>query len=129
MTMKDDLILNSDGNPPIPKRLGTVTTVDIETGKVTEKRPNAVTLLPPKPGVCQVCAVDHAMDQPHNAQSLYYQYHFYAERGRWPTWADAIAHCTPETKAAWEAELRKCGAWSEPEGVNKQNLRQISETT
>lgn len=29
-------------------------------------------LLPPRPDVCQECAVDHAADQPHNAQSLFY---------------------------------------------------------
>lgn len=72
-------------------------------------------LLPPKPGTCPICAVDHPADQPHNQQSLYYQYRFYGVRGRWPTWADAIAHCNDATRKHWEAELRRMGAWNEPE--------------
>lgn len=71
-------------------------------------------LLPPRPGVCQICAHDHPPDAPHDAQSLYYQQRFYLEQGRWPTWKDAIKHCAPEVQAAWEAELRKRGAWTEP---------------
>lgn len=55
-------------------------------------------LLPCKKGVCQECAVDHPSDQPHNAESLYYQYKFYAQHKRWPTWEDAMAHCTDEIK-------------------------------
>ena len=73
------------------------------------------TLLPPKPDVCQECAVDHDPLLPHNAQSLYYQYSFYAEHGRWPTWKDALAHCEPEMQQFWEEALREKGAWTEPE--------------
>jgi hypothetical protein len=51
---------------------------------------------------------------PHDAQSLYYQYRFYGVRGRWPTWADAVAHCAPEVQADWRAALEDRGAWSEP---------------
>lgn len=75
----------------------------------------ALRLLPPKPGTCAVCAYDHAPRNPHNAQSMYYQYRFYGGRGRWPTWADAVAHCAPWMKRAWERELRKRNAWTEPE--------------
>lgn len=71
-------------------------------------------LMPPPADACQECAVKHDPDQAHNQQSLYYQYHFYSKRGRWPTWRDAVAHCPPEIKAAWETELRKRGAWTEP---------------
>jgi hypothetical protein len=42
---------------------------------------------------------------PHNQQSMYYQYRFYGIHGRWPTWADAVAHCDDEMKAGWEREL------------------------
>jgi hypothetical protein len=72
-------------------------------------------LLPPKAGVCPICAVDHPPDQPHNQQSLYYQYRFYGVRGRWPTWADAMAHCAEEIRLHWERTLRDMMAWSEPE--------------
>lgn len=71
-------------------------------------------LLPPKPGTCPACAVDHPPDAPHNAQSLYYQYRFYGLRGRWPTWADALAHCTPGVQAGWKRELERRKAWSDP---------------
>jgi mannose/cellobiose epimerase-like protein (N-acyl-D-glucosamine 2-epimerase family) len=54
------------------------------------------------------------MAAPHNQQSLYYQYAFFGEHGRWPTWKDAVAHCAPEVAAARERELRKRSAWSEP---------------
>jgi len=71
-------------------------------------------LLPCAPEVCQQCAVDHAPEAAHNALSIYYQYKFYGEHGRWPTWKDAIAHCSPEVQAFWEQELRKMDAWTEP---------------
>ena len=57
------------------------------------------------PGTCPECAVEHPADQPHNQQSLAYQYKFYDQHGRWPTWIDAMAHCTDEVKAFWIAEL------------------------
>ena len=67
------------------------------------------TLLPAKPGTCPECAVAHDPTYPHNQQSLYYQYHFYAEHQRWPTWEDAMAHCDDRMKEFWKEELRKNG--------------------
>jgi hypothetical protein len=46
---------------------------------------------------------------PHNQQSLYWQYWFYGQHGRWPTWADAMAHCSEATKAFWISELKRYG--------------------
>jgi hypothetical protein len=66
-------------------------------------------LLPCKPGICQLCAVDHPPEQPHNQQSLYYQYHFYSLNGRWPTWEDAMAHCSDEMRGLWKGYLRERG--------------------
>ena len=66
-------------------------------------------LLPPKPGTCQECAVDHTPDFPHNLDSLYYQYFFYDKHGRWPTWMDALEHCDKKIKARWIEELTKRG--------------------
>ncbi len=66
-------------------------------------------LMPCGPDVCQECAVKHGPSMPHNRQSLYYQYHFYAQHGRWPTWADAMAHCTEDVKAIWTDELKRHG--------------------
>ena len=44
-------------------------------------------------GTCPECAVKHDPEQPHNRDSLAYQYKFYDQHGRWPTWSDAMAHC------------------------------------
>ena len=71
-------------------------------------------LIPPAPGTCPICAVNHKPELPHDWQSIYYHYRFYAVRGRWPTWADAVAHCAPNVRAHWERELRKIGKWREP---------------
>lgn len=64
-------------------------------------------LLPPRPDVCQACATNHEPEDPHNQQSLYYQYWFYAQSGRWPTWDDAMAHCSDRVKKLWKAALKK----------------------
>ena len=66
-------------------------------------------LLKTPPGTCPECAVAHPPEQPHNQQSLAYQYDFFGKHGRWPTWADAIAHCDEQTKKAWTEELAKHG--------------------
>ncbi len=74
-------------------------------------------LFPPAPGTCPACAVKHRPDEAHNALSMYYQYRFYGLRGRWPTWADAVAHCAPEVQARWRFALEEMGeAWTEPAG-------------
>ena len=66
-------------------------------------------LMPPAPDVCQECAVKHDPMMPHNRDSLYYQYAFYAKNGRWPTWADAMAHCPEEIKGYWTDALTEKG--------------------
>ena len=66
-------------------------------------------LLPALGGTCSECAVEHGPTEPHNQQSLYYQYHFYNEHGVWPTWGDALAHCDEKTRQLWESELLKIG--------------------
>ena len=66
-------------------------------------------MLPVKDGMCPECAVKHEFWQAHNQQSLYYQYHFYGKHGRWPKWADAIAHCPENVKAQWIARLAEKG--------------------
>ena len=68
-----------------------------------------MTLLPAKPGTCSECAVDHPAHYPHNRDSLYYQYRFYDQHGRWPTWADAMAHCDEQMKAFWREQLTARG--------------------
>ena len=65
-------------------------------------------LLPPNSG-CPECATEHDPTQPHNWLSPYYQFYFYQQHGRWPTWADAMAHCACETQALWKACLAEEG--------------------
>ena len=60
-------------------------------------------------GTCKMCAVKHDEAQPHNRQSLTYQYKFYDENGRWPTWKDAMSHCSDEIKKVWIETLTKKG--------------------
>lgn len=62
-----------------------------------------------KPGTCSECAVKHAPEQPHNKDSMFYQYKFYNEHGRWPTWTDAMAHCSVKVQDVWKNELKILG--------------------
>ena len=73
------------------------------------KQIGGLSLLPCAADVCQECAVKHPLGQPHNQQSLYYQYSFFAANGRWPTWADAMAHCSDAVKAQWTDALAAHG--------------------
>lgn len=61
------------------------------------------------PGTCPMCAVKHDPQMPHNKDSLTYQYKFYDLNGRWPTWVDAMAHCTPEIRKLWREALEQRG--------------------
>ncbi len=66
-------------------------------------------MLKAPPDTCPECAVKHDPSQPHNQQSLTYQYDFYGKNGRWPTWADAMAHCAADVQDRWKAALRQKG--------------------
>jgi len=68
-------------------------------------------LLPPHPNVCQLCGFDHEPPAPHNYQSLYYKYRFLKDHDRWPTWADACAHCSDKMKNIVKEIAEKVGAW------------------
>lgn len=77
-----------------------------------------MTLMPPRPGVCQVCASDHEDHLPHNAQSLYYQVAFQMQNGRYPNWLDAMAHCSDEMQALWTEALTAKGVDVVGGGIN-----------
>lgn len=55
-----------------------------------------VFMLPPSKGNCLVCARNHKADEPHDADSMYYQVKFTDAHGRAPTWYDACAHFDAE---------------------------------
>ena len=73
-------------------------------------------LLPPPKDSCPVCARKHDPHLPHDATTMYHQYRFYGIRGRWPSWADAAAHCAPDVIEAWKQAMAMQGVkWTEPE--------------
>lgn len=84
-------------------------TFDIGTGELVSEGTAEFQIMPAPPGTCQCCAVTHETDQPHNAQSLHYQYTFYGKEGRWPNWLDAMAHCPTEIQRDWTEKLEGLG--------------------
>lgn len=60
-------------------------------------------------GTCDMCATEHDPSMPHNKQSMAYQYKFYDQHGRWPTWKDAMEHCDPEVQEQWINALEERG--------------------
>ena len=80
--------------------------VDMKTGEVTQSVSRGM-MLPAKEGTCEWCAVEHKSNLPHDATSMFYQYRFYNENGRWPDWRDALAHCLDKMKEFWKSELKK----------------------
>jgi hypothetical protein len=78
---------------------------DIRTvGDVTDMAKSGM-LMPARKGTCPECGTPHPPDQPHNQQSLLYQYSFYRLYDRWPTWWDALEHCPPDIRQHWLDEL------------------------
>ena len=76
---------------------------------IIEKGIKDMKILSAPPGTCLECAVAHEANQPHDKQSLHYQYTFYQKHDRWPSWRDAMAHCSDETKTIWSEELAALG--------------------
>lgn len=73
------------------------------------KDTGGLALLPPASDTCQECATKHDPHHPHNRESLYYQMAFKIKHGRWPTWDDAMTHCSEDTKELWKKELKQHG--------------------
>lgn len=69
----------------------------------------SLSLMPPAPGNCPVCAQPHDPDEPHDATSLYYGFYFVHAHNRSPTWADAMEHCSDEVKRRWTNNLAGIG--------------------
>lgn len=75
-------------------------------------------LLPPAADRCQTCASKHEAQEPHNAQSLYYQTAFNMEHGRAATWLDAMEHCAEPMREAWTKALEERGVDVKGGGIN-----------
>lgn len=84
-------------------------TAKLEGGMHPHLNRQGLTLLGAPAGKCAECAEDHPLDMPHNQKSLAYQYDFYGQNGRWPTWRDAMAHCKPEVQELWIKALEEEG--------------------
>lgn len=67
----------------------------------------------PTSRTCRVCAVEHEPSEPHDRDSLYYQVRFWQKNKRFPTWDDAMSHCTEEVKACFRVELVRRGVLME----------------
>jgi hypothetical protein len=85
--------------------IGSTELVDVTTGESVPVEGGGFKMLPGPPGTCEWCHVEHDPGQPHNADSLPYQMKFHQIHGRWPTWTDAMAHCTEEVRAKWRKQL------------------------
>ncbi len=71
---------------------------------------HGITMLGRAPeGTCEMCGVQHDPTLPHNRDSLMYQYKFYDQHGRFPSWADAMEHCDEEMKRLWTESLEQRG--------------------
>ena len=76
-----------------------------------DSTPREFTLYRPQlqPGQCPDCRELHPPEEPHNADSLFFQYSFREQHGRWPTWEDAAAHCEPAMQAIVREVLAEHG--------------------
>lgn len=92
------------------KYLKKVTQVDTSSGAEEDiSHKVQMFMLPAAADKCQECATAHEDRLPHNQQSMFYQYRFYNEHGRWPTWVDAMAHCSDHVKSLWTQALKDMG--------------------
>jgi hypothetical protein len=70
---------------------------------------------------CPECGREHELELPHDLHSLTYQYRFRSlevqagREERWPTWWDAMRHCSQDTRTRWVSALKDHGVELEPE--------------
>lgn len=68
-----------------------------------------IRVVPPSPGMCPICAAKHDPAEPHDRDSLYYQNWFRRKHKRFPTWEDAMEHCTDDVKEKFVRCLERRG--------------------
>ena len=68
-----------------------------------------IKVIPPLPGSCRICATKHSKEEPHDRDSLYYQNWFIKRNKRFPTWEDAMSHCSEEVKKKYIKKLSRRG--------------------
>jgi hypothetical protein len=75
--------------------------------KMNDNTNEEIRVVPPMPGTCPVCAAKHRKDAPHDKNSVYFQNWFYHRHRRFPTWEDAMEHCSEKTKASFREKIRR----------------------
>lgn len=66
---------------------------------------------PVLPGACKQCGTMHDPEEPHDRDSLYYKNKFFKKHKRFPTWNDAMEHCTEPVREAYIKRLEKRGIY------------------
>lgn len=79
-----------------------------------------IVIIPPTPGACRYCGDQHDPREPHNLRSLQYQHKFRKQNGRYPTWEDAMAHCSMLVKVRFTEMLVRSGVRIVREGQEKE---------
>ena len=79
-----------------------------------------IKVVPPFPGSCPICATVHKPEEPHDRDSIYYQNLFRRKHKRFPTWTDAMSHCTETVKAEYAKRLAQRGIVLEEENEERQ---------
>ena len=85
------------------------------------EEPERIAIIPKREGTCPECAVWHDPKMPHLLGSMYYQVHFRQKHGRFPTWADAMAHCAKPMQHEILAWLKEKGVPEEDIGEEAQS--------
>jgi hypothetical protein len=78
-----------------------------------------MTMLPPAPDVCQVCAAPHADGEPHTPNSLFWQAKRMTEGLDPATWEDALVDCIPEVRESWITALELKGLTIDREKLSR----------
>lgn len=65
-----------------------------------------VKIIPITRGACKICGVCHAPELPHELTSIYYLNWFYQKNKRFPTWEDAMSHCSEKIQEETKEKLR-----------------------
>lgn len=71
--------------------------------------PGKMVIPAPKDGACRICGEIHGRGEAHNRDSLLYQHKFRMNHGRYPTWEDAMEHCSLTVKKRFCERLKRNG--------------------
>ncbi len=87
--------------------------------EIIEIPAGAMSMLPPAPDACQVCAANHAEGEPHTPNSLFWQTKRTMEGLPPATWEDALVDCTEPVRESWITALELKGGKIDREKLDK----------